>query len=234
MRARSGVPLGLAAKRGHVNAMAGESWLTAALHMANPYCICKLTRVRSRSSAAGGRGGRERAGAALGRRRPGAGARRLALEHATAAASHSPQQRTADVAAVIVVHHEHRCYPSSMFLFSVLLCDGSQQSDRLLIRTRRAGQCRTRTERAAAAAGALGTALYHSPRSKCELASTKWPKSSRIAVQCAPSALNGPNHLGFAGTARCTGPRTSTMPRRSGYCWRAGLTHGCECLTTCR
>ena len=24
----------------------GESWLTAAIHMENPYCSCKLTRVR--------------------------------------------------------------------------------------------------------------------------------------------------------------------------------------------
>ena len=54
-------------RRGGGRGRPGESWLTAAIPMDNPYCSCKLTRGRHHEGVAGGRkqlaelaGGRER------------------------------------------------------------------------------------------------------------------------------------------------------------------------------
>ena len=55
----------------------GEPWLTAAITMANPYCSCKLTRVRSRCSQVAGRPGELDQGG----RRCGTAAARTALQH---------------------------------------------------------------------------------------------------------------------------------------------------------
>ena len=50
-----------ALKEGLSLEMQGESWPTAAIHMENPYCSCRLTRVRLRASRFhGGAGGAER------------------------------------------------------------------------------------------------------------------------------------------------------------------------------